>query len=78
MGILPNHLLKQTNLLLIYENRIIDVRLVTSVVNLEEQQHITVEIQLRVSVLGVFLLLDFTFKLFLFDTKTTFIFINSL
>jgi hypothetical protein len=54
MGILPNHLSKQTNLLLIYENRIIDVRLVTSVVNLEEQQHITVEIQSTVTVLVFF------------------------
>ncbi|UJR36083.1 hypothetical protein I4U23_028819 [Adineta vaga] len=42
LGILPNTLEKQTNLLLIYENRIMDVHLIASVFNLEQQQNITI------------------------------------
>jgi hypothetical protein len=42
MGILPNYLSKDTRLLLFYENRTMDVRLVAPVKDLENQQRITV------------------------------------
>lgn len=42
MGMVPEHLPNQTNLLLIYENRIMDVQVFTNIVNLSEQPRITV------------------------------------
>ncbi|CAF3631709.1 unnamed protein product [Adineta steineri] len=42
VGILPNDLSKQTKLFLIYENRIMNVHVVTSVNNLERHHHITI------------------------------------
>ncbi len=42
MGILPTNLPKETKLLLIYENRTMDVHLLTPVLDLENQQRITV------------------------------------
>ncbi|CAF1044890.1 unnamed protein product [Adineta ricciae] len=42
LGILPNSLAKQTNLILLYENRIMDVHLAASISNLEQQQHLTI------------------------------------
>ncbi len=42
MGILPTNLPKETKLLLIYENRTMDVHLLNPVIDLENQQRITV------------------------------------
>jgi hypothetical protein len=43
MGILPTNLPKETKLLLIYENRTMDVHLLNPVIDLENQQRITVK-----------------------------------
>jgi hypothetical protein len=43
MGILPNNLSKGTNLLIIYEDRITDVRLIAPVTDLENLGRITVK-----------------------------------
>jgi len=42
MGILPNNLVKDTNLLLFYENRTMDVHLAAPITNLENEQRITI------------------------------------
>jgi hypothetical protein len=78
MGILPNSLPKQTNLLFIYENQTMNVRLLAPVDNLEEEQRVTVKFYSFLLMIRILSLLDFTFELPLFNTKTTFIFINSL
>jgi hypothetical protein len=79
MGILPTNLPKETKLLLIYENRTMDVHLLTPVLDLENQQRITVN-ESTISFFSYFesFLLDFTFELSLFHTQTTFISLNSL
>ena len=67
MGILPTNLPKETKLILIYENRTMDVRLIASVFDLENQQRLTVCLNIR----SHFILsssLDRTFELFLFDS----------
>jgi len=78
MGILPTNLPKESKLLLIYENRTMDVHLLSPVLDLENQQRITVnESTISFSYFESFSL-DFTFELSLFNTQTTFISLNSL
>ncbi len=65
MGILP----KETKLLVIYEDRIMEVQLLNTVFDLDNQQRITVN-QSSFSYFE-FLFIDFTFKLSLFNSKTS-------
>lgn len=68
MGVLPTNLLKETKLILIYENRTMDVRLVSPVFNLENQQRLTVKITSPHSSSILSSSLDRTFELLLFHS----------
>lgn len=68
MGVLPTNLPKETKLILIYENRTMDVRLVSPVFNLENQQRLTVKITSPHSSSILSSSLDRTFELLLFHS----------